>query len=241
MAMPKRSGSGTSRSHSFKEHANRSDGHITIVSGHAGIDPDGRVSFTDLQCRSLGRTSGLESGSVYLEIEPSVAEQVLAAGKLRLDLAAGRLPERKRRRDEDGDRDVPPALRAALAEAYDRGDEAAARILRQADMLSSNEVARRLGVTRETINQWRRKGNLLGLEGDARGMRYPEWQIAGGRRMRSLRELAGFFGNDPWALYRFLVARHDALDGETGVEAMRAGRSEEVLALAESMSHGAAA
>jgi transposase-like protein len=241
MATPKRSKGGTLRPGPFKEHARQSSGHFTLVTGHAEVDSSGSVSFTDLKRRNLGQASNLKPGSVYLEIEPPVAKQVLAAGGLRLDLTAHRSPERERRRDRDGDRDIPPALRTALADAYDRGDVVAAGVLGQADMLSSDEIARRFGVTRETINQWRRRGDLLGLEGDARGVRYPEWQIVGGRRMPFLRTLAGFFGNDPWALYRFLAARHDGLDGKTGVEAMRAGRHEEVLALAESANHGAPA
>jgi len=209
-------------------------GSVTIVSGEAHTGPDDSLSFTGLKSKRRAGGASLKPGGIYIEITPSVARRLLASGRLRLDLA-----EDPAREDLVEDHDISPVLRAALDDAYRRGDESASRILSQPDMLSSDEIAARFGVTRETANQWRRKGELLGLEGDARGVRYPDWQIVGGRRIPRLRELFGFFGNDPWAVYRFLLGRHDALDDRTGVEAIQAGRMGDVLSLAESIAHGA--
>lgn len=238
MAAPKQSHSVAELSGAVKGRAEKDGGGYTIVVGQAKAGPGSSVSFTGLRRLNPGRSSRLKPGSVYLEIGPAVAGRLLSAKGLRLDVTEG--SQAKPPSQENGENDeVSPALRTALEQAYSRADDAIAEILARPDMLSSDKVARRFGVTRETVNQWRRKGDLLGLEGDARGVRYPEWQIINGRRIPRLRDLGGFFGKDPWSVYRFLVTRHDALDDETALEAVRAGRLDEVLALAESICLGA--
>jgi hypothetical protein len=44
-------------------------------------------------------------------------------------------------------------------------------IIDLADTYSSDEIAKELGATRETINAWRKDGRLLGVEGAKRGVR----------------------------------------------------------------------
>ena len=111
------------------------------------------------------------------------------------------------------------AARAALRHAYARGAEAASALLGGPDMLSSDAMAERLGVSREAVHQKRRRGELLGVEGAKRGVRFPAWQIGpDGRPLAPLRDLHAALGA-PWAVFRFLRQRHPELDQQTGLEA----------------------
>ena len=49
------------------------------------------------------------------------------------------------------------------------------------------------------------------------------------------RQLFERFGDSPWAVYRFLVQSHPELDGETGRDALRKGRTADVIEAAESV------
>ncbi|MDJ0391150.1 hypothetical protein QMO56_23850 [Roseomonas sp. E05] len=113
----------------------------------------------------------------------------------------------------------PEAARAALQRAYARGAEAAAGLLAGPDMLSSDALAARLHLSREAVHQKRRRGELLGLEGAKRGVRFPAWQLdADGRPLAALPALHAVLG-EPWAVFRFLRQRHPELGLRTGLEA----------------------
>lgn len=106
---------------------------------------------------------------------------------------------------------APDAARAALQRAYARGAEAAAELLAGPDMLSSSAMAERLGLSREAVHQKRRRGELLGVEGAKRGVRFPSWQLdPDGRPLTALRDLRAALG-EPWAVFRFLRQRHPEL------------------------------
>jgi hypothetical protein len=140
----------------------------------------------------------------------------------------------KRDAPASGDAPLPPAAaRAALARAYARGAATAAEILGAPDMLSSDVLAERLGLSREAVHQKRRRGELLGLEGAKRGVRFPAWQIGpDGRAPAALPQLLEALG-EPWAAFRFLRATHAALGGRSGIAALSDPRwSGRALALA---------
>lgn len=108
------------------------------------------------------------------------------------------------------------ALETALAEARDRGAARAADVLAGPDMLSAEDFARLIGVTREAVRQKLKRREVLGLQGAKRGVRYPAWQLTDeGRILTGLRELYGFFGDSAWAVFRFLVEPAAALGGRT--------------------------
>lgn len=126
-------------------------------------------------------------------------------------------------------------LERAVAAALERGRLQAARILDDEDMLSAAEFAKRLGITRQAVNDKRRKGQLLGLEGARRGFRYPVWQLdAEGRPRAELALLHEQLGG-PWAVYRFLVQPHGELGGLTGREALERGNLKAARDAAESI------
>jgi hypothetical protein len=129
-------------------------------------------------------------------------------------------------------------LQAALAAARERGRRRVAEILAEDDMLSAEAFADLLGVSRVTVNTKRQNGQVLGLDGAKRGFRFPSWQLdRDGRPYAALPKLHEILGG-AWAVYRFLVTPHGALDGRTGLDALKRGQDEEVLAAAESVARG---
>lgn len=124
----------------------------------------------------------------------------------------------------------------ALAAARQRGESRAAEILAGDDMLSADEMAVRLGVSRVSVNGKRKRHALLALQGAARGFKYPSWQLdRNDRPFPALAAIADRLGGDEWTLYRFLVQHHNELGGMTGIEALRKRRDVDVLAAAESV------
>lgn len=134
---------------------------------------------------------------------------------------------------------APPDPATELAEARARGRRHAAQIVAAEEMLSADDFAASLGVSRMTVNTWRHKHQVLGLNGAKRGFRFPRWQIgADGKPLALLPQLFERLGGGPWAVYRFLVRQHPELDGLTGLEAARLGRTTDVLAVADSIADG---
>lgn len=134
---------------------------------------------------------------------------------------------------DEADRD------AAFAAARARGRIRAAEVLGRSDMLSADQMAERLGISRMTVNARRQRHELLGLDGAKRGFRFPEWQVdEDGRPIASMPRLFELLGPSPWGVYRFLTQRHDALGGATGMDALRRGQTDKVLDAAESLARG---
>jgi hypothetical protein len=130
-------------------------------------------------------------------------------------------------------------LEAALAEARARGRKRVAEIVAGEDMLSADAFAKLLGTSRVTVNARRQSGQVLGINGAKRGFRFPVWQLdKDGRPFGALPALHAMFGNGAWAVYRFLVSGHGALDGRTGLRALQQGDDASVLAAAEGMARG---
>ena len=101
-------------------------------------------------------------------------------------------------------------------------------------MLASEALAERLAVSRMTVNTWRRRRQVIGLEGPKRGFRFPMWQFdERGIPYPEIPRLFALLGDSPWIVYRFMTEAHPELDGMTGREALAAGRSREVVGTAE--------
>ncbi|QND61935.1 XRE family transcriptional regulator [Mesorhizobium huakuii] len=138
------------------------------------------------------------------------------------------------------DAGMPDAeLEAALAGARARGRKRVAEIVAGEEMLSADAFAKLLGTSRVTVNARRQSGQVLGIDGAKRGFRFPVWQLdKDGRPFGALPALHAMLGNSAWAVYRFLVSRHGALDGRTGLQALQKGDDASVLAAAEGMARG---
>jgi hypothetical protein len=138
-----------------------------------------------------------------------------------------------------GERDPTVTLDAALAAARRRGARHVATILKQQDMIPGRAFAALIGTSAETVNQKRKLGDLLGLEGATRGVRFPKWQLTDdGRPLPGLRSLFEILGGDPWTVFRFLTQKHNELAGETALQVMKAGRIEAVQAVARNLKAG---
>jgi hypothetical protein len=116
----------------------------------------------------------------------------------------------------------------ALGRARARGEEAVSKILARPEMLTGETFATRADATRETVNRWRKEGRVLGLEGNTRGVRYPDWQIDERGRVTDLRPFLNEV-RDPWVAYRFLASALAEFGGMTGIEVVRRGRSAELV------------
>lgn len=130
-------------------------------------------------------------------------------------------------------------LEEALEAARERGRLRSVQILDQSDMLTAEEFAGRLGVSRMTVNARRQKHELLGLDGAKRGFRFPAWQVDDdGKAFDMLPKLFDLLGDNPWTVYRFLTQRHAALEGSVAMDALRQGKVTQVLQVAESLAQG---
>lgn len=124
-------------------------------------------------------------------------------------------------------------LDTALSRAAQRADALISEIMTQPEMLSSDEMAHRLGVTRDTVNRRREAGRLLALSGAKRGFRYPAWQLdRHGKPVAGLERVLIAAG-DAWSAYRWLTTTHPELDNRSGLDALRKGQESDLLALIE--------
>ncbi|MGV1867794.1 MULTISPECIES: XRE family transcriptional regulator [unclassified Rhizobium] len=129
-------------------------------------------------------------------------------------------------------------LMAALSSARARGHRRVAEILSEDDMLRANAFSDLIGVSRVTVNTKRQNGQVLGLDGAKRGFRFPAWQLdQDGRPYAALPKLHEIL-TGAWAVYRFLVSPHSALDGRTGLDALKRGQDGDVIAAAEGIARG---
>lgn len=134
---------------------------------------------------------------------------------------------------------APDTPNVVFQAARERGARRIADILNGSDMLSADAFAKEIGATRETVNNKRKRHEILGLKGPKRGIRFPRWQLSGsGELLPRLPELFEALGGLPWAVYRFLLTRHAELDGKCGLDALRDGPASDVIDAARSIRSG---
>jgi hypothetical protein len=138
---------------------------------------------------------------------------------------------------------LPAANQAALERAFARAQSAKAELLSRADMLTGEQLAKRLHLTRATVDNRRRTGKLLALElGAKRGLRYPDWQREllqdTASRAAYERTLQALGGAGSWSRYRFFTQAQPALGGQTPIHALQTRNSEAVLRAAATWASG---
>lgn len=214
-----------------------------FITKAGGALPKGAAGFTFRAPRNIVEVISEKPGNV----------KALLAGygkAMAESQAAGRTVSFRVEVDPTGDTAVTPLeepptdtaddLAAALDEARARGKVRAATILAGDDMLSADQFAAFLGISRMTVNTKRQNHQVLGLDGAKRGFRFPAWQVGeDGKPFAALPRLFERLGGGPWSVYRFLVQSHPELDGMTGREALRRGKADEALAVADSIADGA--
>lgn len=126
-----------------------------------------------------------------------------------------------------------------LAPAVARFDALAGRLDRDPDMLDAAAFAERIGMTVQGLHAKRKRGEALGLMQSKRKVWFPLWQIGSdGRLLAGLANLHEVFGGDPWRVHRFLLTPHGAIQGLTGLQALRSGRIAEALTAARATCDG---
>lgn len=129
-------------------------------------------------------------------------------------------------------------LRKALADARKRGRERAIKILAGEEMLGAEAFAAMLGASEADVDAMRERGEVLGV-GTTELVRFPIWQLDEHtlEPFKALPALQAKLGS-AWAVYRFMIQRHGALDGRTGLDALREGDDAAALDVAESIARG---
>jgi|GEM_PF-5628997 len=124
-------------------------------------------------------------------------------------------------------------LQDSLRVARKRGKLSAAEILNGSDMLTTKELAKFLHLSPPAVNTQRQNGKLLGLDGAKRGYKFPNWQLDENQRpYEAIARLNKLLG-DPWLVYRFIVQRHGALEGMTGLQVLKERKAEDLLQAAQ--------
>ena len=114
-----------------------------------------------------------------------------------------------------------------------------AAILKRPDMVTAEQMAERIGTTKETVNQWRKSCRIIGVTGAKRGFRYPLQQLNQfGQPYEAIPHILKKVDGDHWSAWRFLLERAPEL-GMTGFEALAHGRTGRLLAVLEARSYGA--
>jgi hypothetical protein len=128
-----------------------------------------------------------------------------------------------------------PQVDDPLAAARLRGLERRQSILQaEGGLLSSQEVADRLGLSRQAVDNRRKGGRLVALETGRRGLGYPAWQFNERGVLDGLEECLSLLASkDPWARAWFFLSPDPRLDGRRPLDALRAGELDRVRRAAE--------
>jgi hypothetical protein len=123
------------------------------------------------------------------------------------------------------------AERDPLAPARLRGLAVRERLLAaEGGTLTAEEAAGTLGVSRQAIDNRRKRGGLLAVQLGRRGFRYPAWQFTADGVLPGLKETLAALGDlGPWVQLAFLLNDNAWLDGRRPLDALRAGEIEAVV------------
>lgn len=202
------------------------------------LDQPGRAVFADmLDLKLSGRK--LDARDLLRNLSNAVRQAERSQKPVRVTVVIDPLPSQPRLTTTTAAVETPDRFTSIMQAARLRGETRVADILKGEDMLSADAFAGEIGATRETVNNKRKRHEILGLEGPKRGIRFPKWQLSrSGDLLPRLPELFEALGGHPWAVYRFLLTKHPELDGKRALDALRAGRAEDVIETARSMATG---
>ena len=125
-----------------------------------------------------------------------------------------------------------------LAGARARGVARRDELLAQAGgALSPAAVAERTGMSRQSVNNWRRKGQLIALPRGRRDFAFPACQFVEDRLVPGLdRVLAASALRHPLSQLEMLLAPSARMEGASPLALLRAGRVEDAVAVAAASS-----
>jgi len=129
-----------------------------------------------------------------------------------------------------------------LASPYLRGLEAQKDLLHRAGgLMTSEEVAKLLRLTRQAVDKRRQKGALLAIPQGRRGYGYPVCQFTARGTLSGLEQTMNALGEtDGWMRLTFLLSPNAALDDIAPLDLLKQGRVSSVVGAAEIFGeHGA--
>jgi len=97
---------------------------------------------------------------------------------------------------------------------------------------TAEQVAEALGISRQAVDNRRKRGTLLAVTLGRRGNFYPAWQIHEGQVLEGLgvvlAELCDRDHRDPWTQVAFMLNPNTWLDDETPLDVLRRGLIDQV-------------
>jgi hypothetical protein len=117
-----------------------------------------------------------------------------------------------------------------LAAARERGVHARAELLNaEGGLIPASRLGQILGVSRQTINQWRKRGRILGVR-RGRAYQFPKWQIYKNDVLPGLGDVLAVLKHiDDWSKLDFLVTPDPQLDDSTPLAFLRAYKTDSVI------------
>jgi biotin operon repressor len=117
------------------------------------------------------------------------------------------------------------------AQARLRGVRSRNRLLTaEGGTLSSKEVAEHLDISRQAVDERRKKGKLIGLKVGKRGYEYPAWQFDQQGTLSGLESvLDGLEGVAPWGKAAFMLNQNMLLQNQTPLASLRRGTLDDVI------------
>lgn len=95
----------------------------------------------------------------------------------------------------------------------------------------AGDLQKRFGIIRTTLNTWVQQGAVVGLLRGQRKRAYPLEQFVDARPLEGLRDIVRV-APDPRSAWLWMRQPHGALDGQTPLALLRAGKREQLLTLA---------
>jgi hypothetical protein len=109
-------------------------------------------------------------------------------------------------------------------------------------VVSSEQAAALLGITRQGIDKRRSQNQLIGLTQGRRGYGYPRFQFVRNSTLRGLEDVLKVLGaGDPWMQLAFFVNPNDRLNGRTPEKELLEGKVVAVLRAARMVGEQGAA
>lgn len=199
----------------------------TLLNDAAEHAPSTTIDAT-LQMLRLGEESQLEAALVArllreviriveLSTERTLAEAVGAGSDHAALLSLITRPEAIW---DQGSGEADPLLPAQLA-----GVEARHRLLELGGgVYTAEQMAETIGITRQSVDNRRKRGKLLAVSFGRRGNFYPVWQVHEGRVLKDLDlVLAALSDHDPWSQMAFMLNPNTWLDDATPLDQLRRG------------------
>lgn len=129
-------------------------------------------------------------------------------------------------------------INKAMDAARARGRVAIRSILDSDEMLNDEAAALMMDCPLPSFMTAYENGFVLGVEYDGRQF-FPDWQFRyDGQPFEEIAEINTIFDRRFWEIYRFMKARHPALNRHTAIDVMRMSREPRLRPVAENWIEG---